>query len=72
MEGLSMSKNPMSKVINIGEIETSITQLTRIYKPSIAEADAFVKQYVRKYRIPAGYDKRLKEIVLNELIKSEK
>ncbi|KIL35138.1 hypothetical protein SD71_16025 [Cohnella kolymensis] len=54
-------------VIKIGEVEQSIKDLTRIYKPKLEGVDRFVRRYVLKYRIPAGYEKRLKNLVIAEL-----
>lgn len=61
----------MPNVIKIGEVEQSISDLTRIYKPKIDGVDRFVNRFIHKYRITAGYEKRLKQIVLDELKKLE-
>jgi hypothetical protein len=52
---------------NFGLVEDSVRDLTRIYKPS--NPDLFVKEYIRKYRIPKGNEVKLKSFVLDELKK---
>lgn len=57
----------MRSTIKIREVEASIKDLARIYKPAVSEVDQFVKRFVRKYNITKGYENDLKQIVLNEL-----
>jgi len=57
----------LRKTINTGEVSQSIRDLTKVYKPSETEVDNFVRRFVRKYNITKGYEKELKQIVLNEL-----
>jgi hypothetical protein len=57
----------LRSTIKLREVEESITDLTRIYKPAVADVDRFVKRFVRKYNVTKGYENELKQIVLNEL-----
>jgi hypothetical protein len=57
----------MPNAIKLSEVEQSIKDLTRIYKPAASEVDRFVKRFVLKYNITKGYENELKRIVLNQL-----
>ena len=49
------------------EVKDSVRELVRIYRPS--DARKFVKDYVKKYRIPGGYEDVLTRLVETEMSK---
>jgi hypothetical protein len=49
------------------EVKDSVRELTRIYRP--ANPRKFVKDYVKKYRIPGGYEDVLTRLVEVEMSK---
>lgn len=49
------------------EVQDSVREMARIYRP--ANPRKFVKEYVKKYRIPGGYEDILTRIVEVELSK---
>jgi hypothetical protein len=51
------------------EVKDSVRELVRIYKP--ANPRKFVKDYVKKYRIPGGYEDVLTRLVEVEMSKME-
>ena len=49
------------------EVERSIRDLAKIYKPTPAEVPAFVERFIRKYKIPKGHERRLRNAVRDEM-----
>ncbi|MCI3927219.1 hypothetical protein MO973_44310 [Paenibacillus sp. TRM 82003] len=49
------------------EVKDSVRELVRIYRP--ANPRKFVKDYVKKYRIPGGYEDALTRLVEVEMSK---
>ncbi|WP_274361834.1 hypothetical protein [Paenibacillus thermotolerans] len=49
------------------EVKESVKEMARIYRPS--NPRKFVRDYVKKYRIPGGYEDVLTRLVENEMAK---
>jgi hypothetical protein len=49
------------------EVKESVKEMARIYRPS--NPRKFVRDYVKKYRIPGGYEDVLTRLVESELAK---
>jgi hypothetical protein len=47
------------------EVRESLLELTRIYKPK--NARKFTRDYIRKYRVMAGYEEELTDLVEHEM-----
>ncbi|WP_199620410.1 dimerization/docking domain-containing protein [Paenibacillus alkalitolerans] len=49
------------------EVKESVKEMARIYRPS--NPRKFVREYVKKYRIPGGYEDVLTRLVESEMAK---
>jgi hypothetical protein len=49
------------------EVKESVKEMARIYRPS--NPRKFVRDYVKKYRIPGGYEDVLTRLVETEMAK---
>jgi hypothetical protein len=64
-----MNRQYVNTNSEIANVEQSIRDLVRIYRP--ADPEKFAREYIAKYGIPRGHERRVREVVADAIAKLE-